>query len=269
MLILRKEHRIKPIYSQIAYSLIEDTRLSWRAKGLYTYIWSRPDGWELNFTDLQRRSTDGETSIRSALKELQLAGYYRTEPIRGEKGHLMGRRMVVYDMSNSAKTTEHVGNHSSVKPRSGQTASSKTNDTSYHSNTHCGGRGSLRSPKVPSTDGFFGNGDEEDPFISKAITKLENHIRQERKINGRRINRKKWYNELRLLLQDIEGDKRRLKTVLLQFINSQVTKFKPMVECAASFRSKFLKIESWVNQYAPPPPKDQIIVEIGRHYTVG
>jgi DnaD/phage-associated family protein len=54
---------------------IENTALSWRAKGVLTYLVSRPDNWTVRLGDLVKRSPDGVYAVRAALKELKKAGH--------------------------------------------------------------------------------------------------------------------------------------------------------------------------------------------------
>lgn len=59
---------------------IENPELSWRAKGILTYLVSRPDNWIVRLGDLVKRSPDGVYTVRAALRELTKAGHItRTE----------------------------------------------------------------------------------------------------------------------------------------------------------------------------------------------
>lgn len=62
-------------WSAIPNALIEARDVSWRAKGVWSYMYSRPDGWEIREADMIVRSTDGRDSVRSAIRELEDKGY--------------------------------------------------------------------------------------------------------------------------------------------------------------------------------------------------
>lgn len=62
-------------WTAVPNELIESRDLSWKAKGLFTYLQSRPDGWEVREADLIRRANDGRTSLRSAVQELEQYGW--------------------------------------------------------------------------------------------------------------------------------------------------------------------------------------------------
>jgi len=73
-------------YTTMRLDAAEDKNLSWKAKGLHTYLISRPPGWTLWIGDLRERSTDGKTSLNSGLKELKEKGYIKIENKKDEKG---------------------------------------------------------------------------------------------------------------------------------------------------------------------------------------
>lgn len=62
-------------YKTINLVCVQDNRLSWKAKGLHTYLITRPDNWEVRRGDLLNRSTCGLKSVYSGINELINAGY--------------------------------------------------------------------------------------------------------------------------------------------------------------------------------------------------
>lgn len=64
---------------------LEDSRLSYKAKGLLAYLLSKPDNWKVIVKDLINHSKDGKKAVYSGLKELKEYGYYRKTPIRDDK----------------------------------------------------------------------------------------------------------------------------------------------------------------------------------------
>jgi hypothetical protein len=63
---------------------IENPALSWRAKGVLTYLVSRPDNWIVRLGDLVKRSPEGVYAVRAALKELTKAGHITRREEREE-----------------------------------------------------------------------------------------------------------------------------------------------------------------------------------------
>lgn len=73
------------LYKTINLSILLDNNLSWKAKGIFYYIRTRPKGWKLWIKDLINKSTDGEGSVRAGINELiDMKVLYRG-PIRDEK----------------------------------------------------------------------------------------------------------------------------------------------------------------------------------------
>jgi len=73
-------------------TLVEDPSVSWKAKGLFTYLNSRPDGWQIRRTDLLKRATDGKHALQTALEELQGAGVLEITRERDAEGQFLGTR---------------------------------------------------------------------------------------------------------------------------------------------------------------------------------
>ena len=79
-------------------NFLEDKRLSFKSKGILTYLLSKPDDWTVRVNELISASTDGESSVRSALKELETCGYYRKYRVRTEDGSKIARwESVIYE----------------------------------------------------------------------------------------------------------------------------------------------------------------------------
>lgn len=51
---------------------VEDGRLSWAARGLLTYLLSRPDEWQVRVTDLKRRG-----DLKRVIEPILLDRIYR------------------------------------------------------------------------------------------------------------------------------------------------------------------------------------------------
>lgn len=51
--------------------------LSWKAKGLFAYLWSKPDDWDYRVTEVARHATDGIGSTSTGVNELEQAGYLK------------------------------------------------------------------------------------------------------------------------------------------------------------------------------------------------
>lgn len=66
--------------------VLNDTNLSWKAKGLFVYLWSQSDEWNFYETEVAKHSTDGIVSLKNGLKELEDQGYLKRQRVRDEQG---------------------------------------------------------------------------------------------------------------------------------------------------------------------------------------
>lgn len=82
---LRKEH--KENYTCISNNVFRSD-LSLKARGMLCTMLSLPDDWEFSENGLQAILADGQTSIRSAIKELEGAGFLSRTRERDESGRM-------------------------------------------------------------------------------------------------------------------------------------------------------------------------------------
>jgi hypothetical protein len=80
---------IKNRYATIPNDLVNSTEISLKAKGLFAYIQSKPDGWEFSAERISNQLKEGLPTINSALKELESNGYLKRERYQNEYGHWM------------------------------------------------------------------------------------------------------------------------------------------------------------------------------------
>lgn len=73
-------------YVQINKTALHDRNLSWKAKGLHSYMLSMPDDWKFIKEDIVRKATDGMDSLKSAIKELERNGYVSVAEQRNPNG---------------------------------------------------------------------------------------------------------------------------------------------------------------------------------------
>ena len=66
---------------------LRDKKLSYKAKGLLSFMLSLPEDWDYSLNGLCVISKEGRDGIRSILKELQEHHYLEIEKVRGDKGY--------------------------------------------------------------------------------------------------------------------------------------------------------------------------------------
>jgi len=61
-------------FTQIANEVLNNSELSFKAKGIYAFMMSKPDNWNFTIRSMAKQVKDGEDGIRSGLKELRDQG---------------------------------------------------------------------------------------------------------------------------------------------------------------------------------------------------
>lgn len=83
---IKKVYKTK--YTVIDNTVIEDTKLSWKAKGLFTYLWSRPDNWNFYVSEVAKHARGSRDQVMTGLEELETAGYLLRSRKRDKNGRL-------------------------------------------------------------------------------------------------------------------------------------------------------------------------------------
>ena len=127
MAFLRKEH--KENYTCISNDVFKSD-LSLKARGMLCTMLSLPDDWEFSENGLQAILKDGQTSVRSAIKELESAGFLSRTRERDESGR-MGRCVwIVCDyprFENPNLVNSNLGNEPQLSTKQQSTDESNTN----------------------------------------------------------------------------------------------------------------------------------------------
>lgn len=91
-------------YVSLSNQLARDERLSWKAKGIFLYLWSQADNWQFYQAEVQKHATDGGTSLRKGLDELTKFGYLKRRNRHKEDGSFDGLEWILSDHGNAGNT---------------------------------------------------------------------------------------------------------------------------------------------------------------------
>ncbi len=75
----RKVRKQPTGFTQVTNIVLNDPLLSFKAKGIYAYIYSKPDGWDFSARRIARDAKDGNDGTISGIQELEDAGYIKRE----------------------------------------------------------------------------------------------------------------------------------------------------------------------------------------------
>ncbi|MFE1988322.1 hypothetical protein [Streptomyces mirabilis] len=75
-------------FTQVANGLFRDSRISYRAKGIFGYISTHRNGWLVTIAALVALGPDGRDAVRAGLNELEKCGYLVRDRVRRPNGTL-------------------------------------------------------------------------------------------------------------------------------------------------------------------------------------
>lgn len=84
-------------FARVPKALLDDTALTWGAKGVLAYLLGKPDDWKPQLTDLERRGRNGRDGVRSIIREIRAAGYGRLHRYTDERGRVVEWHLEVAD----------------------------------------------------------------------------------------------------------------------------------------------------------------------------
>lgn len=62
-------------FTQVSNTVLNDKRLSWKAKGIFAYLYSKPEDWDFSAMRFQEDASDRYDSLAAGIKELETYGY--------------------------------------------------------------------------------------------------------------------------------------------------------------------------------------------------
>lgn len=83
---IKRGARASDNFAQISNTILQDERLSYRARGIAASMLSRPPGWTTSSERLSQAGAEGREAVRSALKELEKFGYLIRTRDKNDKG---------------------------------------------------------------------------------------------------------------------------------------------------------------------------------------
>jgi hypothetical protein len=175
-------HKTKK-YSVISNTASDDARLSFGARGVMTYLLTKPDNWEVRSSDLIEVSPHGRDAIRAMLRELEKFGYLHRKRIRLENGRYGWETEVFEEPQESS-------------PKTGFPAQVKASTTKYLSNKDAPNSAkdnpqSENAPHRPTSKQLFESG-QLDFADALELRRVEEHYEnREDRVTARRRRQKK------------------------------------------------------------------------------
>jgi len=76
---------IKNRFGTTPNNVLNNNKLTFKAKGLYGFLQSKPSKWRFSTERIAFQSKEGEKSVRSGLQELEQTGYLKRVPAKDKE----------------------------------------------------------------------------------------------------------------------------------------------------------------------------------------
>jgi hypothetical protein len=78
--------KIQRFFGAVPNTLLNNPEISFKAKGLYAYLNSKPDNWDFSVEGIAAQVKEGIDSVRAGIHELENFGYLKRVKYQNEKG---------------------------------------------------------------------------------------------------------------------------------------------------------------------------------------
>ena len=84
-------------YTNTNNQLVRDDDLTWKARGIFNYLWSQANEWQFYVKEIASHSKDGEKALQSGLQELEEHGYLKRVNRHSKNGSFDGLDWILDD----------------------------------------------------------------------------------------------------------------------------------------------------------------------------
>ena len=133
-------------YAKIPRAMLDDVRLSLSAKGVLSYLLSKPPKWKMRVSDIVAHCTDGKDAIRTALNQLRAVGYVHYSQARNERGKMSEG---VWSICDKPVLSPHTAFPHTAQPDTGNRNHSKIDGSKIDLSQSKGSKGSKESAALP------------------------------------------------------------------------------------------------------------------------
>lgn len=93
-------HKKKQNFTTLDNTVVKDDSLTWKARGIFAYLWALPDDWDFYMNEVAKHSKDGKTALQSGIKELEEHGYLQRKMEHDKDGKMTS---MVWELSDTAE----------------------------------------------------------------------------------------------------------------------------------------------------------------------
>lgn len=226
---------VKNRFGTIPNEILNSKLLSFKAKGLYGYIQSKPDDWAFSEKRISEQTGEGITSVKSGLAELESCGLLVREKYQDEKGYW---RILYILYSEIAENTAE-----------NPTSENRTQENLYNNSKQEQSNRDLVNTKslFVATKKVATNSDKNKKYFPIAL-ELENIITSKKNIKVSKQKLNGWANSIRLLCENDGVPIDRITDALSWYEIHQDDEYVPVIESGSSLRQKFIKLENAIER---------------------
>jgi len=92
-------------FTTLPNDLLNDESITFKAKGIYAFLNSKPDGWVFSVDRISKQTLEGRDSIRAGILELESAGLVTRTPLKNSGGQFFGYDYNIYDYQPKNKSS--------------------------------------------------------------------------------------------------------------------------------------------------------------------
>ncbi len=231
-------------YTVIANFALNDNNLSLKAKGLWAYIMTKPDKWNINGRGLAEQLKESRPTINTILKELEEHGYLQRGVVRENNGKFSQSENILYEqpwtknpstVNLSTKVNTITSNINSDKSLTIKEKTKLDSDISFDADETKEPVPVVNDTTTPTTKKLFYD------VCKKYGLFITNHN-----------NVRKWANDM----ETMDGGVAYLQTLLDKDIRTMEGEFKPTLNTPFDIVSKKLKIQRFLNGGESAKPYD-------------
>ena len=236
-------------YTVIANFALNDNNLSLKAEGLWAYIMTKPDKWNINGRGLAEQLKESRPTINTILKELEEHGYLQRGVVRENNGKFSQSENILYEkpwtslpwtknpstVNLSTKVNTITSNINSDKSLTIKEKTKLDSDISFDADETKEPVPVVNGTTTPTTKKLFYD------VCKKYGLFITNHN-----------NVRKWANDM----ETMDDGMRYLQTLLDKDIRTMEGEFKPTLNTPFDIVSKKLKIQRFLNGGESAKPYD-------------
>lgn len=97
-------------YTNTSNQLVRDASLTWKARGIFNYLWSQANEWQFYVSEVAQHAKDGENALQTGIQELEKHGYLKRINRHSKKGKFDGLDWILDDMGSLNRQAENTVN---------------------------------------------------------------------------------------------------------------------------------------------------------------